>query len=230
MSHADFQDRLQRISASSPQQQSTVQSVPNTAQSRIQKLNHGLFAAGATIIAIGFQAVKYANEHYEAIRDESGLGIAIGIGLASIAVVVIGGIVAVRALPKKRGEFTTADASQYSANLAKPVRKASTGARVFCSLLGFAFGVSACFYMFAAAAARFVDTVAAQHLAIGSQLIALFLAFVSLLFGLVSLFIRGYSLGRVPVYFLFGVLLTFATIRIARINFLEWPEFMAVLQ
>lgn len=231
MSNADFQARLQRIGATSPQQQPMAQGASPSGRPAKRKLNHTLLAVGAVIMAIGIQAVNHTIEYYHAIRAESGIGTAIGISLVSVLIVLIGCIVAMRALPPKGPTApATAAASPYSANQRQSVRKASTGGRVFFSLLGFVFGAIACFYLFAAAAARFVDTETAQAIAIGSVLIALLLAFVSLVFGIVGIFLRGYALGRVPVYFLLGVALTFASVRALRINMLEWPQFLTMLQ
>jgi len=230
MPNADFQDRLQRIGANSPIQQSMTRGAPQAGRTGMQKLNYGLIAVGAAIMVLGLQAVKYANENYEAIRDSNGIGAAAGLGLVGMVALLIGVIVMMRAVFKRRATLARADASQYSANVVQPVRKAPTGARVFFSLLGFAFGTIACLYMFMAAAARFVETETAYLFANGGVLIALFLALVSLLFGLVELFFRGYALGRVPVYFLFGGVLTFATVRIAGINMLEWQQFTTMLQ
>jgi len=61
-------------------------------------------------------------------------------------------------------------------------------------------------------------------------LIAFISAVVSAFVGFVSLFARGYSLGRVPFYFVIGFARTFAAVQILRINLLGWPEFTAHLQ
>ncbi len=84
--------------------------------------------------------------------------------------------------------------------------------------------------MFLAAAARLVETEKAQLFASGGLVIGFLLMIVSALFGMVGLFLRGYALGRVPVYFLIGAGLTFAAVRVFGINMLEWQHFMVQLQ
>lgn len=230
MSNTDFQDCLRRISGNSPQQQQVARGAEHVGRSGPQKPNYVHAGVGGAIMALGIQAVKYTNENYEAIRESGAIGTLVGFGLGGMAAVLIGVFVIMRAVFKWRAAPATAAASQYSANVAPPVRKASTGARVFFSLLGFAFGTIACLYMFMAAAARFVETELAQDFSNGSALIALLLALVSLLFGLVGLFLRGYALWRVPIYFVFGGVLAFAAVRVAGINMLEWQQFIAKLQ
>ncbi len=230
MSKANCQNRLQRISANSPQQQPIARGAPRTVRSGAQKPKYGLLITGAVIIVIGSQAVKLANENYEAIRDSSGAGSAAGLGLAAIAVFLIGIFVTVIEVFKRLAAPDRAAESQYSAAVAKPVRSASNRARVISALVGFAFGTTAFFLVYLAAAAQFVETEAAEHFAIVFVPIALLLLLVSLFSGLVGLFVRGYSLGRVPVYFLFGGGLAFAAVRFFRINPLEWPQFLSLLQ
>ena len=230
MSNADFQERLRRVGANSPQQQPIARSASRSGRPGLRKPNYGLVGAGGAVMMLGLQVVKYANANYEAIRDSSGVGTAAGLGLAGIAALLIGVFVMMRAAFKRASASVETTASRHSANAAKPVQRVSTGARVFFSLLGFALGMIACLYMFMASAARFVDTDTAQLFSNGGALIAIFLALLSLLFGLVGLFLRGYALWRVPVYFLVGGVLTFATVRVSGINMLEWQQFTASLQ
>ena len=227
MSNSDFKERLQRIGANPTQQHPMI---PNAGRPRKRKPNLGLVGAGGAIMMIGIQVVKYANKNYEAIRDSSGFGTAAGLGLAGIAVFLLGIFVIIRGASKIHAAPDHADASQYSTNMAQPGRQPSNWARFFFSLLGFTLGTIACLYMFMAAAARFIETEKAEVFSAGAFLIAVVLAFVSLLFGLAGLFLRGYTLQRVPVYFLFGAVLTYATVRGFRINMLEWQQFMDYLK
>ncbi|WP_166418862.1 hypothetical protein [Cochlodiniinecator piscidefendens] len=226
MPNADFQDRLKNISANSPQQHPVTRGAPHTGHPGTLKPNIRHFVVGAAIMMIGRQVLKYANVNYETLRDGSGIEKAAGLGFAGTAIFVIGIIVMICSIFNKRTTPAKAAASQYSAN----VRLASAGTRVFFSLLGFIFGTISCLCMFTSAASRFVETEAAQHIEMVNLRIAFFLVFVSLLFGIVGFFLRGYALGRVPVYFLFGGVLTFATVRVTSVNMLEWQQFFGVLQ
>lgn len=216
MSNADFQTRLQRISANAPQQQSIARDTPHKGQPRAQKPNYGLLALGGAVMVLGLQAVKYTNANYDAIRDSIGLGGAAGLGIATYAIFLTGIVVMARAVFKRRA--------------AQPMRKVSNRAKLLSSLFGFTLGTIACLLMFMTAAAKFVETEPAQLFSAGGALIAFLLLLLSILFGLVGLFFRRHALRRVPVYFFLGGGLTFATVRIAGINMLKWPQFIAMLQ
>ena len=120
--------------------------------------------------------------------------------------------------------------SQNTVPVTKTVRRASTVARVFFSVLGFVFGAIACLYMFMVSAAGRVETDKAEAFSTGGVVIALFLAVVSLLFGFVGIFLRGYALGRVPAYFLLGGMLTYAAVHLSGTRIIVWQEFLAGLQ
>jgi len=84
--------------------------------------------------------------------------------------------------------------------------------------------------MFAASATQFIGTEKGAVLMAWGLLIAFMSALVSALVGFVGLFARGYSLGRVPFYFVIGFAMTFAIVRILQINLFEWPAFTALLR
>lgn len=221
MPKADFQDRLQRINANAPQHQPADPGVPKTEQARAQRTNYGLLVLGGAATALGFQAVKYTNRNFQTIGDSIGTGASAGLGVATYVVFLAGIVAMARAVLKRR--------------IAQPALKATKRVRLLFSFFGFALGTIACLLMFMSAAARFVETETAQIFSFGSGLTAFLLFLLSALFGLVGLFFRGYTLGRyalwrVPVYFLSGGALTFAAVRLARINMLEWPHFIAMLQ
>ena len=170
-------------------------------------------------MALGMQIAKYANHNYKALRDSSGIGAALGLGIAGLVVLVIGIVLITRGVSRKPA----------MAVQAKPVRQASGGARIFFSLLGFAFGTIACLYTILAVSARYIDTETAQIFSKGGIVIAVSLACLSLLFGFLSLFLRGFALGRVPGYFVLGAVLTFAAFEIGDVNMFKWQSLMAEL-
>lgn len=226
MSNTDFQARLQRISDHATQSPD-MPGADHAGKLRPQKPNYGRAGVGGAIMMFGVQVMKYANHHYESVRDTSGIAVTAAIGIAGFAVTLAGLIWIFRAV----SQLTAAD--QNAVPNAVPVatpRRPSTGARVFFSLLGLVLGGLASLYMFLAAAARFVETDAAQRFSDGAAFIAVFLAFLSLIFWFVGLLLPGRALWRVPVYFFCGGALTYAAFRILRINVLEWPQFVAVLQ
>jgi hypothetical protein len=230
VSDENFQDRLRRISANSQQQQPVAEGAGHVVRSKAPKPNYRLIGAGGAIMALGIQAVKFTNENYQSIKASSGAYAGLGLGLAGIVVFLVGIVVIVRGCSKMLAARTPASDLQYSASSAQAVRKPSKIARVFFSLLGLAFGTIACLYLFMAGAARFIETERAPAFVNGSVIIAIFLCLVSLLFGLVGLFLRGYALGRVPFYFLIGNMLTYVAVRAFKINMLEWKQLTDFLQ
>ena len=157
-------------------------------------------------------------------RESGTLGTLAGLVIGGVIALLISAIAILRAVPKKDAT------NQATAQPEQPVRQPSPVARVLFSLLGVALGSIAILYMFMGAAVRFLPGEKAQLFSAGSVVIALALLGVSLLFGLVSLFLRGYALGRVPVYFVLGGMFTYAVVQIARVNFLEWDGLVAALQ
>lgn len=227
MSNKDFQERLQRIAAAR-QPQPIVRSAVSGGQGGAGKASYLQIGAGGGIMALGLQILKLANKNYESIRESHGIAIIAVIGIVGMAIGLTGIVIIVRASFK---HFAPAAlVSENPAEATSPSKRPSKAAKVIFSLLGFAFGVISCLYLFVAAAARFIDTEKGQAVSAGSNLIAIFLAFVSLLFGLAGMLARGSGLMRVPVYFVFGWILTLATYRILRVNLLEWEPFTAHFQ
>ncbi|MBY6066783.1 hypothetical protein KUW17_08530 [Leisingera aquaemixtae] len=221
MSKADFQSRLQRINAAPPLRQPADLSIPQTEQARVQKTNYGLLTLGGAVVLLGVQAIKYTNANYIPIEDSIGTAASIGLCFAAYVVFLAGIVAVARAIIKRR--------------IAQPVLQSTKRARAFTSLSGFILGTIACLIMFMSAAARFIETEAAELFSLGSSLIAFLLFLLSALLGLIGLFFRGYTLHRYalwrfPVYFLYGGVLTYAAVRVAGINLLKWPSFIAMLQ
>ena len=219
MSNTEFRERLSRIGASSTQRQSMAGDAGVDVRSGPRRPNYLLVGAGGAIMVLGLQAVKFANQNYEAIRDANGPGLAAGVGLGGMVFLLFGVVVMMRAAFGRRSRASARDLSTTE-------RKG----RILFSLLGFVFGAIASLSMFIRAAAKFIEGDNVQAFVSGSAVIALSAAFASLLLGLIGLFARGYALGRVPVYFLFGGVLTYAAVRILRVNLLEWPQFVTLVR
>ncbi|WP_171181814.1 hypothetical protein [Ruegeria sp. HKCCD8929] len=230
MSNADFQDRLQRINAKARQQQPLAQGSALAGQLGTRKPRYGLLAIGGATMTLGLSAVKFANVNFEGITDSYGIGVVAGIALGGMAVLLIGASAILRAVFIKRTASAGAVSFQPKANVVRPRRQTSKRARVISSLVGFVFGFLSCFYLYMAAAARTIETEAAQNFAAAGFFPTFLLAIVSVLTGITGLILRGYALWRVPVYFFSGWLLTWAAIAISGINILEWKQFVAFLQ
>ncbi|MEL7081175.1 MAG: hypothetical protein AAGK82_07160 [Pseudomonadota bacterium] len=221
MSNTVFQDRLRRINASA--QQRMPPAAGHAPERGAKKANHAVLAVGAILMAIGIQMVKHAYDNYDAIVDNSQLGTAGWLGLAGVAALLISAVLITRAVPGKR------PAAQSSVTTAPSRSQPSKGGPILFSLLGFAFGAISCFYMFLSATAQVIGTETARTFMNGGFLIALALVALSLLLGFIGLFLRRYALWRVPIYFVCGAILTYATVRILKVNLLEWEQFVTLL-
>jgi len=218
MSKSDFQDRLQRIGASSHQGSSVAPGPASIAPARAKKPGIGRFVIGGASLALGSYMVRHANVNYEALRDSSGIGVLALLGLGGMALTLLGAIMMWRAI------FARQVATK------KAVRQASKTARVTTALLGFALGTAALFTIAMSTTASQMETEAAKSFMIGSSFLVLLVTFVVFLVGIVGLFLRGRSLVRVPVYYVFGVVITFAIVWILRVDMLDWPQLEAALQ
>ncbi len=230
MSNADFQDRLQRIGAKSAPQQPMDPGTDRPRRRNTTKPRPGRIGLGGAIMVLGLHGLKYANEYYEALRDSDAIGTLAGLGLGGLAALLIGVIIILREIARMVRVSSDPTGSQYQADEAHPVRQASNRMRVLFSLLGFAFGAIACLYMFMVSAARHFDTETAQLFQQGGVFIVFCLTALSLLLDLVGIFLRGFALGRVPAYFLFGGVLTYFAVPIFGIDMLEWQAFVVLLQ
>ena len=179
---------------------------------------------------LGVKSVRYANENYEALRDESGIGVVVGFGLGGMLVAFVGIILMMRGIRGNVPETAVQTAPQGPADVVPPKRQASRKAQAISSVLGFTLGMAALFTMAMSATASRMETEPAQNFMIGASVLVLLVTLLVLLVGIVGLFLRGYSLGRVPVYYVFGVVLTFAVVRIMRVDMLDWPQLAASLQ
>ncbi|WIY25547.1 hypothetical protein [Parasedimentitalea psychrophila] len=184
----------------------------------------------AVIVSIGSLTVKFVNENYETIRDYAGINAISGFVFAGVLMLLFGIFMMGREFFRWSAGSAQAAAPQRSANVEQPVRQTSNRAKLIFSLLGFSFGMIAMLVMFMSAAAQFIETEKADLAEGGGILIAALLVIVSALIGMVGLFLRGYALGRVPVYFVIGAGLTITTVRLLRINMLEWQFFTVLLQ
>lgn len=202
MSNSEFQMRLERINAKSQMQLPHDPSPQQKARSDKRKPDYLRIFIGGLFVAFGQQGAKFANENYDAIKNDFGIGLAIALGIAALAGLIVGSILAFRGFfPKHlRKEASLAQKAQDSKR-----------AKSVCSLLGLAFGTTASLSMFVYTAAR--STGSAESIAINSLSFAFSLLLISLLLGISGLFRRGSSLRRVPFFFLLGGALTLVIVR-----------------
>ena len=177
--------------------------------------------------------IKVATTNYDAVRDQYGVGAALGLGLGSIAIMILGVVLMVRAIRSARGISTTVPSAAYAAREASPRIQTSAGARLFFSLFGLALGGLAAFFMYIGNAGRQlgvtgqVDIATANAMATGSAVAAILLVGLGLFIGFIGLFVRGFPMRRVPVFLVLGAMLLYTSFQTLRIHPSDWPVFMA---
>lgn len=227
MSNSDFEDRLSRIKAGAGQ------SVAPASGGGKKGIRYGRFFLACLAFAIGLQLIKVANTNYELIRDQYGVPAAAGLGLGSIAIVILGVVLMIGAFRSPRSASAYQSTGAYPNSGTGPKVQTSAGARLFFSLFGMALGGLACFFMYVGNAGRQlgvtgrVDTETANAMATGSAVAAFLLVVVALLIGFIGLFVRGLPMRRVPVFFLLGAMVLYTSFQTLRIHPANWPTFMA---
>lgn len=93
MSNSDFEDRLNRIRAGAGQQ--TPSPTPSEGKKGVSL--RGLVLGLITFTA-GSQLIKVTNTNYELIRDQYGFAASLGLGLGSIAIMILGSVLTIRAI------------------------------------------------------------------------------------------------------------------------------------
>lgn len=172
------------------------------------------------VILLGGGLIRFANENYEKLRADGGVGLSLGVGLGAIAIFILGTVLFWRSLRKRPAQ------ELYVAEPLAPTGKSRLGPVLF----GLTLGVTAFFSLFMAAAARLVNP-ATDNLVSGLALLAaLALTLLALLIGIFGLFRRGSALRRVPLYYVAGAILTYAVFRLFSIDLRNSSWFMALMQ
>jgi hypothetical protein len=217
MPDQDFQDRLQRIAQNQPNgpAQTGRYSAANGGGPSLSKM-----VVAVIVIFAGAGLARFANENYEGLKADGGVGLALGIGLGAVATLIVGMVLFWRSVRNRTAQ----------ASLPARPQRASGAAQRRSSLFGVTLGIVACLSLFMAGAARIVNPDTGNVFSGLALLAVLVSTLLALLIGFVGLFLRGRSLHSVPLYFLAGGILTFAAFRLLRINLLEWPGFVAFVQ
>ena len=217
MPDQDFQDRLQRIAQNKPTGPAQTERAPsaNSGGPNLSKM-----VVAVIVIFIGAGLARFANENYEELKADGGMGLALGIGLGAIATLICGMVLFWRSVRRRPEQVSHTPRPQQTSGAAQ--RRSS--------LIGFFLGVIACVSLFMADAARIVNPDTGNIFSSLALLTVLALTFLAMLIGIVGRFLRGRSLHRVPLYFLAGGILTYAAFRLLRINLLDSPGFVALVQ
>lgn len=193
------------------------------AGARAPDIRPGRFALACLIFLTGWQMIKLANSHYVEISDQYGIAAAAALGLGSFFLAILGVVMM----------FGSLRAAPSAGLPERRVLQASLGARLFCATLGLSSGVLAVFFLYLAVAGRqlgvhgHVTAAAANGMAASSGIVALSITALAAILGLVGLFLRGFPLRRVPVFFLLGAMLLFTGFQTFRIHPTDWPVVMA---
>ena len=122
MSNSDFEDRLALIKAGGGQQAPSPSSDQRHKGSLLRRL-----VLGSVTVTAGAQLMKIINANYDSIRDHYGIPGALGLGLGSIALMVFGVVLTIRAVLGVRSAHT-GQSSLPSATAGSTARMQSTSA------------------------------------------------------------------------------------------------------
>jgi hypothetical protein len=217
MSDNDFQDRLQRIAGNrgtslSPasQPERTFRRAPNLA----------LMVVFVLVIWIGAGLVRFANENYDKLKADGGVGLSVGIGIGAIAIVIWGIVLFVRSIRPRPA------ASIDQTSLPDDMR--TTKNRL--AILGVVLGIASAIFMFMASAALRVETASARSFGEHMLLAAVLLMAVATMIALVTRITPGFGFFRVVLSYLTGFILVLGIVRVVQFDLLSWPSFMALLE
>ncbi len=212
MSNANFHDRIQRINAKSQQPRATLYGGSQTAPTQVKKKpNLAVVFAGSLLMCMGLYIIKDLNEEYEVLRDSNGLGFITAFALSGVVFLLAGCFILFRAFLSKRSS-RNGTALQSSENGEPQILRASGKAQTLSSVFGLILGVGACVCFLSGVMATRVATETGFEVFQSTLVVSISLLVSSILIGLVGVFLRGYALGRVPVYFAIGALATFSIV------------------
>lgn len=218
MANDDFQQRLQRIAQNSGHRPSSGRTGAVSEPARGPNLV--LMVVAVLVILSGSGVIRFANENYEKLRADGGVGLSLAVGLGGIAIFILGIVLFWRSLRKRPAQEV------YLAEPLAPSGKSRVGPVLF----GLALGVTAFFSLVMAGTARLVNPATDNVVSGLALLAALALTLLAFLIGIIGLFRRGSTLRRVPLYYIAGAILTFAAFRLFHIDLRSWPLFMALMQ
>ncbi|MDC0657665.1 hypothetical protein N6L27_06635 [Leisingera sp. SS27] len=225
MSNADFQQRLDRINARVPASQSAAGSFkPQNRRPARQKASPGKQFLSVLPSVLSLHFISFMNKNYEAVREVFGVGGVLAGAAFGVVTFLWGLSLAWRVVV--RGPLTGGDHS----GPVEPKPKASARALTLSSLTGLLLGVLVYALGFLWTAAQKMEIELTGLFAIGSNAVVFLLLGFMLSLLLPPLFLRGYGLGRVPLYFVFGMVLSYFAVRLLHINPLDWEDFIIRLQ
>jgi hypothetical protein len=218
MSNDDFQDRLRRLADNPRHSAQHEHSGPEQAGGR--RLNLPMMIAGVVAIYFGGIWARFANESYDQLRADGGMGLALFVGIGALGTVLFGVVLFLRSFLSRPASLID-QATQY--------QKARTTRSVL-SLIGLSSGVATAVSMLFMFTAQRFDTEAAQSVVGTSSLVAILLLSLTTMIALVTRFTPGYGFFRVILSFVAGWVLTLGIIRVLRVDLSSWPWFTALVQ
>ena len=172
------------------------------------------------VILFGSGLMRFANENHERLLADGGAELTSAFWIAVYTTMIYGSVLFWRSLRRRPVQV---------ARLSEPL-PVSGKSRLGPVLFGLALGVTACFSMFMASAARLLNP-ALDNLVTGLALLAaLALTLLALVIGIFGLFRRGSALRRVPLYYVAGAILTYAVFRLFSIDLRNWSWFTDLMQ
>lgn len=217
MSDNDFQDRLQRIGGNRGTPLS-----PALQPARIGRRppNLALMVVAVLVVWIGAGLIRFANENYDKLKADGGVGLSLGIGIGSIAIVIWGIVLFVRSIRPRP------IASVDHASLSEDMR--TTKNRL--ALIGIVLGIASAICMYMAGTAFRVATPTAQAFGNNIMFAAGLLMAVATMIALVTRIAPGFGFFRVVLSYITGFILVLGIVRVVQFDLRTLPSFMALLE
>lgn|GEM_PF-5808655 len=182
--------------------------------------NLALTVVAVLVIWIGAGLVRFANENYDKLKADGGVGLSLGIGIGAIAIVIWGIVLFVRSIRPRPA------ASIDHSSLPDEMRTKKNRL----AILGVVLGITSAICMFMASAALRVETTSAQSFGDHMLLASVLLMAVATLIALVTRITPGFGFFRVVLSYLTGFILVFGIVRAVQFDLHSWPSFMALLE
>ncbi len=218
MPNDEFQERLRRLAENPRHSAQPEHSGP--AQAGGRRLNLPMMIAGVLVIYFGGIWARFANESYDQLRADGGVGLALVVGIGALGTLLFGVVLSLRSFLYRPASLID-QATQY--------QKART-TRSILSLIGLSSGVATAVSMLFMASAQRFDTEAAQSVVATSSLVGILLLSLTTMIALITRITPGYGFFRVFLSFVAGWVLTLGIIRVLRVDLSSWPWFMALVQ
>lgn len=229
MSHTSFQDRLERIGAPITPPGDTNIAGRKKPKRTSGKPRYGLGLLGVVLMPMSLHPLKRAVPAYNALQDGTGVTPDVTTALFGALMLAASFFLILRAFPSKAARKTqkaqkVAQAQQGERVKASPAQRAKT------SLIGFCLGALTTAFVWMIPAATEIGTERARSFVVGGGTILLYVGVLVLCYGIIGIFARGKSLGRVALFYIYGAVICGSMLYFFKVDMLEFPALVQLLQ